>query len=414
LGRQKKTRQPIEKMEVSAGPSPVSRPISWLSGGNTASKVQVTEQSAMSLATVYACVNKIATTCANFPLHLYAEDDKDNIQRIRKHNLVTLLDRPNRFQTAFEWRQFVFTCLALRGNSFNYVYRENGYAKALMPLHPDNVTVFVAGTGADRELFYQVRFPESGETLDLSADECLHYRVFGTSPYIGSDPLTLAKESLGLAIAERQHAARVFANGISASGVLTTPQKLKPEQRNEIKADWDRNHSGESAHKLAILEGGWTFQPLSISDGAANFIESMKFSDESICRLFGVTPTMVGFLDRAGVTSVEQLNRSFYDTGLLPYLRNFEQRTDQTLLTTEERDRKGLYTAHDANHFLGADVKSRYSSYATAIQWGWMSPNEARSREDMSPYEGGDVYLKPLNMAPVGSTEPNQDNQGAN
>jgi HK97 family phage portal protein len=411
LSRRKKTRQPVEKMDVSAGPSLVSRPISWLSSENTASGVKVSESTALGITTVMACIRLISTTCSSFPLNLFVEDDKDNIKRVRRHPLVKLLEKPNQFQTGYEWRQFVFSSLAFRGNSFNYVYRENGYAKAILPIHPDQCQVFVSGTSSDRELYYRVTFPESGEYLDLSADECLHFRSFGQSPYIGSDPLSLCREALGLSTAMERHGARVFGNGISASGVLETPGKLKPEQKNEIRNDWQRMQSGENAHKLAILEGGWKYTPIGISNENAQFLESRKFQADMICQAFGVPNHLVGGQSNVGVTSIETLNRGFHSYCLMPYLKNFEQRIDQTLLTSEERD-KGMYSAHDSHAFTAADTDKRFASYASAIQNGWMSRNEVRAREDMSPYEGGDVYLTPLNMTPVG-TNPD-DTQGAN
>jgi hypothetical protein len=44
-------------------------------------------------------------------------------------------------------------------------------------------------------------------------------------------------------------------------------------------------------------------------------------------------------------------------------------------------------------------MAERFASYAVGIQWGWLTRNEARIKENMPPIEGLDVPLTPLNMA---------------
>lgn len=56
---------------------------------------------------------------------------------------------------------------------------------------------------------------------------------------------------------------------------------------------------------------------------------------------------------------------------------------------------------HEAGYSGGlrrGDQKTRYDAYASARQWGWMSTKGIRQKEDLSPIEGGDTYLEPLNM----------------
>lgn len=47
---------------------------------------------------------------------------------------------------------------------------------------------------------------------------------------------------------------------------------------------------------------------------------------------------------------------------------------------------------------LRGDIATRYKAYATGRQWGWLSANDIRDRENMNPIEGGDLYLTPSNM----------------
>ena len=58
-----------------------------------------------------------------------------------------------------------------------------------------------------------------------------------------------------------------------------------------------------------------------------------------------------------------------------------------------------MFVEHNFEGLLRGDQKMRYESYATARNWRLMSANEIRKKENLSPIEGGDEYLQPLNMA---------------
>jgi hypothetical protein len=55
---------------------------------------------------------------------------------------------------------------------------------------------------------------------------------------------------------------------------------------------------------------------------------------------------------------------------------------------------------------LRGDLKSRYEAYAIGRNWGLLSANECRDRENMNRYPLGDVYLQPLNMSEAGTKPP--------
>jgi phage portal protein BeeE len=62
---------------------------------------------------------------------------------------------------------------------------------------------------------------------------------------------------------------------------------------------------------------------------------------------------------------------------------------------------------------MRGDTKSRYDGYAIARNWGWLSVNEIRAKENMNPIgPEGDVYLQPLNMSDAGS--PSEDDTNGN
>ena len=61
-----------------------------------------------------------------------------------------------------------------------------------------------------------------------------------------------------------------------------------------------------------------------------------------------------------------------------------------------------FFIEHNVDALLRGDLAARYAAYAVGINWGILSPNEARAKENLNPREGGDTYLQPVNMAPSG------------
>jgi phage portal protein BeeE len=74
----------------------------------------------------------------------------------------------------------------------------------------------------------------------------------------------------------------------------------------------------------------------------------------------------------------------------------WEQRLAHTLLGRNEANR--LYLKFVVDGLLRGDIKTRYEAYAIARNWGWMSRNDVREKEDMNPVDDGDDYLTPVNM----------------
>lgn len=67
-------------------------------------------------------------------------------------------------------------------------------------------------------------------------------------------------------------------------------------------------------------------------------------------------------------------------------------------MTPEERAR--YYPKFNIDGLLRGDMQSRYTAYSTGRQWGWLSADDVREKEEMNPLPDGQgqVYLVPVNM----------------
>lgn len=374
-------------------------------GGSSSGKV-VTERSAMQMTAVYACVRILSEAIAGLPLHMYRYKDDGGKEKALDHPLYLLLhDEPNPEMSSFVFRETLMTHLLLWGNAYAQIIRNGkGEVVALYPLMPNKMTASRDETG---QLYYtyqksQEELPKDNTyTVTLHPSDVLHIPGLGFDGLVGYSPIAMAKNAIGLAIATEEYGSKFFANGAAPSGVLEHPGTIKDPQR--VRESWMSQFGGPAnSNKIAVLEEGLKYTPISISPEQAQFLETRKFQINEIARIFRVPPHMVGDLEKSSFSNIEQQSLEFVKYTLDPWVVRWEQSIQRTLLTPEEK--KTYFVKFNVEGLLRGDYQSRMSGYATARQNGWMSANDIRELENLDriPAEdGGDLYLVNGNMLPL-------------
>ena len=372
--------------------------------GASSSGRRVTERTAMQMTAVYSCVRILSETLASLPLHIY-ESSETNSRKATKHPLYKLLhDEPNPEMTSFIFRETLMTHLLLWGNAYAQIIRNGkGEVLALYPLMPDRMRVDRDEYG---QLYYEYMLSDSDAnakesgTVRLSTQDILHIPGLGFDGLVGYSPIAMAKNAIGMAIATEEYGAAFFANGATPSGILTHPGVIKnPEAMRE---SWSKGFGGRNSHKVAILEEGMNYTPISIAPNEAQFLETRKFQLNEIARIFRVPPHMVGDLEKSSFSNIEQQSLEFVKYTLDPWVSRFEQAMTRRLLTDDEK--KKYYIKFNVDGLMRGDYQSRMNGYATARQNGWMSANDIRALENLdliSDEEGGNLYLINGNMLPL-------------
>ena len=374
-------------------------------GGSASGKV-VTERSAMQMTAVYSCVRILAEAIAGLPLHLYRYRDDGGKEKAIDHPLYLLLhDEPNPEMSSFVFRETLMTHLLLWGNAYAQIIRNGkGEVVALYPLMPNKMSV---DRDTDGHLFYTYQRSNEeapiaeGTKVVLSPKDVLHIPGLGFDGLVGYSPIAMAKNAIGLAIATEEYGSKFFANGATPSGILEYPGTVKDPEK--LRDSWTRGFSGSgNAHKVAVLEEGMKYTPISISPEQAQFLETRKFQINEIARIFRVPPHMVGDLDKSSFSNIEQQSLEFVKYTLDPWVVRWEQSIQRTLLQDEEKSR--YFVKFNLEGLLRGDYQSRMNGYATARQNGWMSANDIRELENLDripPESGGDLYLINGNMLPL-------------
>ncbi|MGN0115030.1 MAG: phage portal protein [Acutalibacteraceae bacterium] len=375
-------------------------------GGSTSGK-RVNERSAMQMTAVYSCVRILSEAVAGLPLHLYRYKDKGSKEKAVDHPLYFLLhDEPNTEMTSFIFRETLMTHLLLWGNAYAQIIRNGkGEVVALYPLMSNRMTVDRDDNG---QLYYEYQ-TSSDEPKDISRKntvrlkpyDVLHIPGLGFDGLVGYSPIAMAKNAIGMSIACEEYGAKFFANGATPGGILEHPGTVKDPQR--VRDSWNSAFGGSSnSNKVAVLEEGMKYTPISISPNEAQFLETRKFQIDEIARIFRVPPHMVGDLEKSSFSNIEQQSLEFVKYTLEPWLVRWEQSINRSLLTADEKNT--YFAKFNVDGLLRGDYASRMTGYATARQNGWMSANDIRELENLDriPEEqGGDLYLVNGNMLPL-------------
>ena len=375
---------------------------SFFMGGSTSGK-RVNERTAMQMTAVYSCVRILSEAVAGLPLQFYRYTADGGKEKAVDHPLYFLLhDEPNPEMTSFVFRETLMTHLLLWGNAYSQIIRNaRGEIIALYPLMPDRMTVNRDENG---QLYYEYYMNTDdahtmmGTTVRLQPHDVLHIPGLGFDGLVGYSPIAMAKNAIGMAIACEEYGAKFFANGAAPSGVLEHPGTIKDPSR--VRESWQATFGGSAnANKVAVLEEGMKYTPISISPNEAQFLETRKFQIDEIARIFRVPPHMVGDLEKSSFSNIEQQSLEFVKYTLDPWVARWEQAMVRALLTQEEK--KTYFFKFNVDGLLRGDYQSRMNGYATARQNGWMSANDIRELENLDriPAEaGGDLYLINGNM----------------
>ncbi len=374
-------------------------------GGTTSGKA-VTERTAMQMTAVYSCVRILAEAVAGLPLHLYRYTSDGGKEKAVDHPLYLLLhDEPNPEMSSFVFRETLMTHLLLWGNAYAQIIRNGkGEVVALYPLMPNKMRVDRDKLG---HLYYEYQVTSEDAptmkngTVRLTPSDVLHIPGLGFDGLVGYSPIAMAKNAIGLAIATEEYGAKFFANGAAPSGVLEHPGTIKDPSK--VREAWQSQFGGSAnSGKIAVLEEGMKYTPISISPEQAQFLETRKFQINEIARIFRVPPHMVGDLEKSSFSNIEQQSLEFVKYTLDPWVVRWEQSMMRTLLLPDEKS--VFFVKFNLEGLLRGDYASRMNGYAVARQNGWMSANDIRELENLDriPAElGGDLYLINGNMLPM-------------
>lgn len=363
--------------------------------GESSSGKNVTVNSTMQLSAAWACVRLLSQTISTLPIKLYERQADGSRVAASNHPLYRLISRrPNAEMTIARFMLMIVASICLWGNSFVEKRRVGNRIVALVPLLPQNMVVKRLESGR-----LEYKYTENGKPRVIAEKDIMHIRGFGLDGVCGMLPVKTGRDIFGGAMSADEAAYKVFAQGMQASGILSSDNTLTKDQREALRENLARFMSSKNAGKVMVAEAGMKYQSITMNPEAAQMLQTRAFGIEEICRWFGVPPFMVGHMDKQSswASSVEGMNLQFLTNTLRPILENIEQEIDRCLLADDER----FYVEFNVEGLLRADSAGRATYLSTMTQNGLMTRNEGRRLENLPLVEGGDKLTVQSNLVPL-------------
>jgi len=352
---------------------------------------KVNEMSALGISTVFSAISLIADSIALLPVKTLRYDGQKTIFTDKPK----FLEKPNvgLDLTMFSLMHQIITSLAMHGNSFVLVDKDRqGRPIQLTPVHPEKVKVEMI----NGQKVYMLQTSKGNYDRKITSNNMLHFTWYSyPGQLIGVSPLRTNSNTYGLALAMERHIAQFYGQGGTPSSVLETDRDLTAEQANILKETWLGNHNRN--RKPAVLTGGLKWK--AISDAAGNeLIAARDQIVHEIARVFRIPAHLLLSKDGSNVYSnIESNGLAFIRHTLLPWIRRIEDGFS-TLLPGKQ------FVKLDTDEYARGDQLSRVRSFQVAVSSGIMTPNEARSKMDLEPYEGGDKFYIGLQGALIDPT----------
>jgi len=385
--------RPFIEARQSREPREVERPAFVV--GRPASGVRVTPDSSLQSATAWACHRYLTQTVAQLPVRVMRE--RGNLsERVTTHPVANVFNwRANPELSPFQLKETLTGWAILYGNGIAEIERDAvGRVTALYPIHPDRVEVL--RDLDSRRLIYKISNGTDGPTL-LDQYDVFHLRGFGNGP-VGLSVVEYAAETLGWARATELFGASFFGNGLNTSGIIEGAGALDKAGQERLEAQLRKRHGGpRRSHMPLFLDKAMKWVQTSVKPNDAQFIETMQFQVEEVCRVFGVPPQKVGHLLRMTFNNVEHLSIEVVVDSITPWAIRWEEEANYKLFG---QNRAGFYMKLDLKGLLRGAFKDRQEGLQIMRRNGIVNADEWRDIEDMGPMgaTGGSKYVIEQNM----------------
>ena len=335
------------------------------------------------LEVVNRAVNMIVDDVAEIPFTVGDQRTGTNniIKNIRRVKVDTLLNKePNPFQDVSTFKRNLIIDLLIDGNIFLYFDGAHLYH-----LPAEKVTIY-----SDDETYVdKYSFDNS---IDYSVNEIIHIKENSfNSIYRGVPRLKPAFRTMQLLGSMRKFQDNFFKNGAVPGLVLKSPNTLSEKIKERMLQAWSMRYNPTTGgRRPLILDGGLEVDSLTkVNFKELDFQESIKANEKIILEAMGIPPIL---MDGGNNANIRPNHRLYYLETVLPIVRKIGYALERFFGFSLTEDVTGIPA-------LQPELRDQAAYYATLVNTGIMSANEAREAMGKDPIEGFDKPRVPVNLA---------------
>lgn len=356
-----------------------------------------------------AVVDLIARSYARMPPKVYRTDGDGFDERVsggRGRRLETTLRTPGRGMSWVRLRKTTARDRLIRGNALWLIHSDDGVTWTGVERIPWRA-VSVRETGGE-VLYTDTRYT-SGDwrAHTYTADRVIHFGLGDSdsgSPVAESRVQSLSS-TLALFDAVYTHLISYFGRSARPSAHFAVDPSVSPQVLEQVTQTIRDYYSGPN-NAGRILVSSSKFESMQDSPDHSRVIELAKQSREEICGAFGVSPPLVGILDRAIMSNVRELREHVTRDTAGPYIEEMDQDVNAQLAAYWPAYR-GVWVQSESAAILKSDIEGSAATYPNQLRI--MTPNELRQRKGLKPLD--DPEANKLWSPNSGSGSPSADGQ---
>jgi len=359
---------------------------------------------------VRTCVDFIARNIAQLGIHVFKKNADGNKERLNDHPLVQVLNKPlpSPYKvTRYKLIESLISDYGIYLNAFLLKIKVDGAPMGLLRIPPQHVTIY----GGLVPTKYEVSM--NGKLISYEPDNMVHISGYNpNSSTTGLSPLETLRRILAEEQAAGDYREHFWKNSARISGVIERPiaaPKWSEPARERFKAEFEALHAGaENSAKTAILEEGMTWKGIAFTPEQSEYLQSRKLTREECARAYQIPPPLVGILDNATYSNIQEQHKMLYTDVLGPYLSMLEQDFVVQIIT-EFQDSEDVFVEFNIAEKLQGDFEAQSKSLQSAIGRPWMTANEGRAIMNMPRVDdpGADQLVTPLNVLMGTQASPN-------
>lgn len=288
-----------------------------------------------------------------------------------------LIRNPDPWRSVRSFIARTLTCLSLHGNAYwRKTIAADGTVLGLEVIDPN--TVSIKWRKGVKTYTYTLRGVVYRDRPATEVEHIWFLEVPGLSAGLG--PVQACRAALEGITNIREYADNWFDSTDQPSGVLTTDQRLLPEEAAQYKKAWyTRDPEDTTAGpSLRVLGAGLSYAPYFLKPEDAQWLEAQSWGVLDIARLLGLPGDYVlAAVEGSSLTyaNLEMIDAQFLRTTLFPlYLAPIEEALSRCLP-------RGQEARFDASALLRPDAKTRSEIDKTYIDAGVYDGAFVRTRE---------------------------------
>jgi len=328
-------------------------------------------------------VNMIVDDVAEIPFNVGEKVVGANniIKNIRRSKVDLLLNKePNPFQDISTFKRNLIIDLMIDGNIF--IYFDGAH---LYHLPAEKVTIY-----SDDDTYVEKYSYDN--TIDYTVNEIIHIKENSfNSIYRGVPRLKPAYRTMQLLTSMRNFQDNFFKNGAVPGLVLKSPNTLSEKIKERMLQAWSiRYNPNTGGRRPLILDGGLEVDALTnVNFRELDFADSIKANERIILEAMGVPPIL---MDGGNNANIRPNHRLYYLETVLPIVRKIGFALERFFGFSLSEDVTGIPA-------LQPELRDQAAYYATLVNTGILSANEAREALGKEPVDGFDEPRVPQNIA---------------